>query len=154
MRIGEVAQAASCQTETIRYYEQAGLLPKTARTGSNYRRYSTEHVERLVFIRHARSLDMTLEEIRALLAIRDAPERNCSEVNTLVDQHIVHIAARIRALNALKKQLQDLRGHCQRAQAAKDCRILQQLAHSQTAVAPTTTACKMPAHSTAKKRKS
>ncbi len=136
MRIGEAALAAGCQTETIRYYERAGLLPKAGRTDGNYRQYSASDIERLVFIRHARSLDMTLDEIRALLDVRDAPENNCSTVNAVIDEHIDHITERIQVLEVLRRQLQDLRGRCQQAQAAKDCGILHQLGHSEPASAP------------------
>ena len=76
MRIGDLAQATLCPVETIRYYEREGLLPAPARSGGNYRLYGTQHVERLRFIRNCRSLDMTHDEIRTLLAFRDGPEEN------------------------------------------------------------------------------
>jgi len=62
MKIGELARHTETQAETIRYYEQEGLLPKPGRTDSNYRVYGQAHVDRLLFIRHCRSLDMTLDE--------------------------------------------------------------------------------------------
>ena len=67
INIGALAKRTQCQAETIRYYEREGLLPPPARSQGNYRQYDTTHVERLSFIRHCRSLDMTLDEIRALL---------------------------------------------------------------------------------------
>lgn len=70
MKIGELAKATDTQVETIRYYEREELLPEPSRTDANYRIYGKPHVERLVFIRHCRSLDMTLDEIRKLLLIR------------------------------------------------------------------------------------
>ena len=73
MRIGELATAAQTQSETIRYYEREGLLPEAARTEANYRTYDKSHIQRLAFIRHCRSLDMTLGEIRTLLHFKDAP---------------------------------------------------------------------------------
>ena len=73
MKIGELAKATGTQTETIRYYEREQLLPTAKRTESNYRVYDGSHVERLAFIRHCRSLDMTLDEIRVLLHFKDAP---------------------------------------------------------------------------------
>ena len=76
MKIGELAKLADCQVETVRYYEREGLLPAPARSGGNYRLYSSEHVERLTFIRNCRTLDMTLDEIRSLLALMDRPEGN------------------------------------------------------------------------------
>jgi len=129
MRIGELAARTDCQVETIRYYEQQGLLPKPARSAGNFRIYGKTHIERLSFVRHCRSLGMTLEEIRALLRLRDAPERNCTEVNGLLDEHIGHVAERIADLRRLETQLKALRRLCQKTQATKDCGILNELAH-------------------------
>lgn len=70
MRIGELAKATDTQVETIRYYEREALLPQPGRTEGNYRVYGPEHVERLSFIRYCRSLDMALDEIRALLRMK------------------------------------------------------------------------------------
>jgi Cd(II)/Pb(II)-responsive transcriptional regulator len=95
LKIGDLGKRTDCPVETIRYYEQEGLLPAPARSQSNYRLYGDAHVERLQFIRHCRSLDMTLDEIRSLLRFRDAPEDNCEEVNLLLDQHIGHVARRM-----------------------------------------------------------
>ena len=128
LKIGELATHAGCPVETIRYYEREGLLPLAARSQSNYRLYGQAHIERLQFIRHCRSLDMTLDEVRRLLQFRDLPEDNCAEVNTLLDHHIDHVAARITELKALQTQLKQLRKQCQKTQAAKDCGILQGLA--------------------------
>lgn len=133
MKIGELAERTDCQTETIRYYEREGLLPQPGRSDGNYRLYSDMHVERLSFIRHCRSLDMTLDEIRLLLQFRDAPEQNCGEVNSLLDQHIGHVASRIAELKALERQLKRLRQLCDEAHAAKDCGILNELAIDATA---------------------
>ncbi|WP_019139756.1 Cd(II)/Pb(II)-responsive transcriptional regulator [Noviherbaspirillum massiliense] len=128
LKIGELGARTGCNIETIRYYEREGLLPEPARSDGNYRLYGSEHVERLTFIRHCRSLDMTLDEIRTLLAFRDAPEQNCGEVNALLDEHIGHVEARIAELKLLEKQLRRLRCLCSQAQAARDCGILQGLA--------------------------
>lgn len=127
MKIGEIAQSTGTPVETIRYYEREGLLSPPARSGANYRVYGAPHAERLVFIRHCRSLDMTLDEIRTLLRFRDAPEQNCAGVNTLLDEHILHVANRIGELQALEKQLRKLRAHCRKAEAAQHCGILWQL---------------------------
>jgi Cd(II)/Pb(II)-responsive transcriptional regulator len=127
LKIGELATRTDCLVETIRYYEREGLLPEPARTEGNYRLYTDTHVERLQFIRHCRSLDMTLEEIRNLLRFRDRPNENCSVVDALLDEHIEHVAARIKELKLLQKNLRGLRNLCQQAQATKDCRILQSL---------------------------
>lgn len=65
MKIGELAKVTQTQAETIRFYEREGLLTEPPRSNGNYRLYGQEHLERLAFIRHCRSLDMTLDEIRA-----------------------------------------------------------------------------------------
>ena len=127
MKIGELAKATGSLVETIRFYEREGLLPKAARTDANYRMYSQADAERLAFIRNCRNLDMTLNEIRALLSFRDAPAENCGDVNALLDEHIEHVAARIRELKSLEKDLKSLRAQCSAAKAARDCGILQGL---------------------------
>lgn len=132
LKIGELAKRTNCPVETIRYYEREGLLPAPARTEGNYRLYSDAHIEKLLFIRHCRSLDMTQDEIRTLLTFRDAPEENCGQVNTLLDTHIGHVAARVAELKILEKQLKALRRQCDDFHAAKDCGILNVLAAEAT----------------------
>jgi Cd(II)/Pb(II)-responsive transcriptional regulator len=127
LKIGALAAACGCQVETVRYYEREGLLPAPARSEGNYRLYGPGHVDRLAFIRHCRSLDMTLGEVRRLLHFRDAPEENCGEVNVLLDAHIAQITERMAELQNLQTQMIALRAHCDRAQAAKHCGILKGL---------------------------
>lgn len=134
MKIGDLAKATATPVETIRYYEREGLLPPAARTEANYRHYAEAHTQRLQFVRHCRSLDMSLDEIRALLAFQDAPGDNCAEVNALLDAHIGHVARRIRELRALEKQLKDLRAQCQGALDVAHCGILEGLAAQAPAV--------------------
>ena len=128
LKIGELSQRTGTQVETIRYYEREGLMPSPARSDGNYRLYDSTHAERLSFIRHCRSLDMTLDEIRILLRFRDSPNENCADVNTLLDEHIGHVADRIEDLQELERQLKELRRRCRRARASKDCGILNKLA--------------------------
>lgn len=127
MKIGELAKKAGCQVETVRYYEREGLLPAPARSEGNYRLYGAQHLERLVFIRNCRTLDMTLEEIQRLLALRDLPQESCAGINSLVDEHIEHVQARIDSLQALRDQLTELRDRCNGPKEAEDCGILRQL---------------------------
>ena len=127
MKIGVLAQATDTPVETIRFYEKEALLPIPARTESNYRIYGQEHIERLMFIRHCRSLDMALDEIRALLRFKEAPQQNCGGVNELLQEHLEHVAQRIRELRALEKQLKSLLEQCSTAAAASDCGILKEL---------------------------
>ena len=124
MRIGKLAAATGTPVETVRFYEREGLLPTTQRTDNNYRIYTTAHAERLAFIRHCRNLDMALDEIRALLRLRDAPSQDCGEVNALLDEHIEHVTLRIRELRALETELKSLRAKCSKPHAIEECGIL------------------------------
>lgn len=127
MKIGELAKRADCQVETVRYYEREGLLPTPARSEGNYRIYSSRHLERLIFIRNCRTLDMTLDEVRSLLALMDQPEENCEGVNALIDAHIGHVQVRITSLMSLQQQLIDLRHRCASGRGVDECGILQRL---------------------------
>ncbi len=122
MKIGELAKITRTQAETIRFYEREGLLWEPPRSDGNYRVYGREHLERLAFIRHCRSLDMTLDEIRALLRFQDAPRENCHAINDVLDEHIEHVAQRIRDLRQLQKELKSLRETCDGV--AAECGIL------------------------------
>lgn len=138
MKIGELAAAAGTPVETVRYYEKQQLLPAPARSGGNFRVYGREQIERLRFIRHCRGLDMSLDEVRALLRFKDAPASDCSDVNRLLDEHIGHVATRIRELQALQKQLKALRSECRVAQDAGHCGILSGLTQAAGDAASTT----------------
>lgn len=129
MKIGQLARVTDTQVETIRFYEREGLLPAPSRSNGNYRVYESSHVERLSFIRHCRSLDIALDEIRRLLRFKDAPAESCHEVNDVLDEHIGHVAERIRELRRLERQLRDLRELCTKARDAAHCGILVQLSH-------------------------
>ena len=127
MRIGELARAANCSTETVRYYEKAGLLPPASRNDNNYRQYSTAHVERLRLIRNCRSLDMSHGEIRSLLNALDSAAEDCGPVNCLLDDHIRHVDARIRELSQLRRALVDLRERCAEGSDVEHCGIIEGL---------------------------
>ena len=97
------------------------------RSDGNYRIYGPAHAERLAFVRHCRSLDMTLDEIRVLLRFKDAPQAQCGEVSVLLDEHIGHVATRIRELRQLERQLKALRDQCGAPRDAAHCGILNEL---------------------------
>ena len=124
-KIGVLAQATGITVEAIRYYEREGLLPPPGRSDGNYRVYGEAHLSRLHFIRHCRSLDMALGDIRTLLDFRDHPQRSCAGVNQLLDQHMDDVAERINQLQALQQQLATLRSLCGQERSAHDCAILQ-----------------------------
>lgn len=133
MRIGELAQQTGVAVETLRYYEQQGLLAKPARTAANFRIYTQQHIEQVTFIRQCRLLDLSLAEIRVLLGYKAAPEQACGEVNSLLDRHIVDVQAHIQSLQALEIHLLRLRESCPKEQAAVECGILHELSQPLTA---------------------
>ncbi|MFC5510437.1 Cd(II)/Pb(II)-responsive transcriptional regulator [Massilia jejuensis] len=136
MKIGELAERSGCLVETVRYYERIGLLTPPERSSNNYRAYNELHAERLLFIRHCRALDMTLDEIRTLRDFRDAPGQNCQDVNALLDKHIGHIVDRIASLSILETQLRDLRSRCVATDSAGPCEILHALGTSEACDEP------------------
>lgn len=136
MKIGELASGSSTPVETIRYYEREGLLPPPARTQGNFRVYEARHLERLQFIRFCRGLDMSLDEVRTLLRIKDDPSESCGHVDALLDEHIGHVSTRIRELRNLEKQLKELRLRCGASQSAGQCGILAGLAEASQEAGP------------------
>ncbi|HCE1172855.1 TPA: Cd(II)/Pb(II)-responsive transcriptional regulator [Pseudomonas aeruginosa] len=128
MRIGELGKKADCLVQTVRFYESEGLLPEPARSEGNFRLYDEVHLQRLLFIRRCRAKDMTLDEIRQLLNLRDRPELGCGEVNTLVDAHIAQVRTKMKELRALERELMDLRRSCDSARTSRECGILNSLA--------------------------
>lgn len=134
MKIGALASKTGTSVETIRFYEKEGLLPAPERTAGNYRIYDVQHVERLTFIRHCRSLDMAMDEIKLLLRLKDAPDQSCGEVNRVLDQHIAHVDQRISELKSLQVQLSMLRAQCADESDAAHCGILKELSQGGTAV--------------------
>ncbi|QFT54799.1 Cd(II)/Pb(II)-responsive transcriptional regulator [Microbulbifer sp. THAF38] len=128
-RIGEAAKRAGCKVETVRYYEQVGLLPQPSRSEGNYRLYSEEHLAQLRFIRHCRSLDMPLEDIRNLLTLRERPKEHCGEINALVDEHIDRVNSQMALLEQLRESLMALRSQCAGPGYTDSCEIVRELSH-------------------------
>ena len=128
MKIGELAVAAATNLETVRYYERIGLMPPPARTASNYRSYGRAHLDRLVFIRHARGLGFDIAEIRSLLDLSDHPERDCAEADRIASAHLAAVEAKIASLAALRGELARMVGRCRGGQAS-DCRVLEVIAN-------------------------
>lgn len=124
MKIGELAARAGCDVQTVRFYEREGLLEEPAREASGYRRYAERHLTRLNFIRHCRSLDIPLPEVRQLLDFAAEPAQSCAQVNDLLDGHIALVKHRIQSLRALEKQLVALRKTCD-GDASHGCAILE-----------------------------
>jgi Cd(II)/Pb(II)-responsive transcriptional regulator len=127
MRIGELGQLTGVDVETIRYYEKEGLLPEPERSGNGYRAYAPMHLERLSFIRHCRSLDIPLNEVKRLLEFVKHPNADCGDIDRLIDTQLAKVRARLKSLEALEKQLSALRGRCGASHLAGECGILHEL---------------------------
>ena len=127
IRIGELAKRTESTVETIRYYEKEGLLPEPSRSDGNFRLYDEQHIERLQFIRHCRTLDMALDQVRTLLQYRDTPTEDCADVNDLLDEHIRAVEVRVDELMQLKEHLVLLRQECAITAPTNSCGILRAL---------------------------
>jgi DNA-binding transcriptional MerR regulator len=108
LQIGQVAQKLDLNPKTIRYYEEIGLLPEPKRTPSGYRQYAASDVERIDFIRRARTLEMSLDEVGEILSLRDQGEAPCPYVLHLVGDKIEQVERKIEDLRELRRELRDL----------------------------------------------
>lgn len=136
MRIGELAQAAGMDVDTVRYYEKAGLLPPASRGANNYRSYGDAALQRLRFIRNCRALDMSLPEVRVLLDYIDQPGPDCSTVDGVVAEHLGHVRERLASLKTLERQLELLQQACSHASPQEVCGIVLALSQQPQGDAP------------------
>jgi len=105
LSVGQLAARAGVRTDTIRYYERTGLLPKPGRTDGDHRRYGPADVDRLLFIRGAQRLGLRLAEIRELLTVRDTGVCPCGPAETLLAEHIAEIDREMARLTRLRAEL-------------------------------------------------
>jgi len=124
MKTGEISKRSSVPVETIRYYEKIGLLSKPDRDSSDYRVYRNVHLDRLLFIKRCRNLDMAQDEIRELIRLSENPEADCHEVDALLARHLDHVRDRLKELENLEKNLQQLQKACSDASTVQECGIL------------------------------
>ncbi|WP_119300949.1 MerR family transcriptional regulator [Dongia deserti] len=131
--IGALSESSGVNIETIRYYERIGLLPAPPRSAGRHRLYGDAHRQRLVFIRRARELGFSLEEVRTLLGLGGGHVLTCGEVEALAQRHIAAIREKVRDLKRLERILSDLAARCT-GQTVPECPILDGLnAESSTA---------------------
>ena len=137
LSIGALGKATGTKPETIRFYEQIGILPEPARTSGNYRVYGAEHLRRLSFVRRARDLGFPLETVRAMLDLADQPDRPCGEVDALVIEQLHEVERKIADLQRLREELDRLAHQCRSGGRMADCRIIEALSpHDAEAVRP------------------
>ena len=125
LTIGRLAESAGVNLETVRYYERIGLMPAPPRRG-RYRSYGAEDVGRLGFVRRARELGFTLDEVRALLRLASGGEASCAEVRTLAASHLTDVRARIADLRRMERVLADSVRACDAGQDS-GCPLIQSL---------------------------
>ena len=124
--IGDIAREADTKVETIRFYERAGLLSAPERTRGNYRTYGARDLNRLRFIRRARSLGFSLDQVKALLGLSDDRNRSCSAIDVIAREHRDEVDRKIRDLKALRRELDCMIGQCRYGTVA-ECRIIEAL---------------------------
>jgi DNA-binding transcriptional MerR regulator len=124
--IGEMARRAGYAVQTVRYYEQIGLMPVPPRTEGGQRRYSDELARRLLFIRHARDLGFTVEDVRSLLDLAARPDQSCASVDAIAETHLAAIDAKIASLKALRAEIGRMLECCSKTRIA-ECRVIDRL---------------------------
>ena len=125
--IGQMAQAGDCKVQTIRYYEQKGLLPEPQRTPGNQRIYSQAQYDRLRFIRHGRELGFSLGRIRQILDLSDDSAKPCATVDLIAREHLREVESKIERLQSMKGELQRMISECA-GDRVSECRIVKVLA--------------------------
>lgn len=127
MNIGQAAKLSGVSTKMIRYYEQIGLIPKAIRSDAGYRHYSSSEVHSLRFIRRARDLGFSVEQISTLLVLWRDRDRASADVKAMALSHAVGLKTKIAELHAMVQTLEHLADHCH-GNDRPDCPILADLA--------------------------
>lgn len=125
--IGQLARAAGVPTSTVRFYERRRLLRPDGRTEGNYRVYGPASFERLRFIRAAQANGFALEDIAALLSLRDGTTAPCKEVQTLVEQRLADLEKRVTQLRHLRAVLRTSLDLCRQAERSGRCQVIDRL---------------------------
>ena len=126
LTIGRLAEATGTNVETIRFYEKSGILPSPARTDGNYRSYDPDHLKRLSFIRRARDLGFSLDQVKALLRLSDDRNQSCAAVDDIAKIHREEVERKIADLMSLKTELDRIIDTC-RCGTVAECRIIESL---------------------------
>lgn len=128
LTIGRVASEAGVSVETVRFYERKNLIVQPERPAEGYRRYGTDTVERIRFIRQAQTLGFTLAEIHELLALRIDPRTNCADVKQCAEAKIDDIDQKIEGLRKMRRALMAITQRCSGQGTVSECPILEALA--------------------------
>ena len=126
LSIGDLARRTGCNIQTIRYYEQIGLLAAPPRTEGGQRRYAGGAVQRLSFIRHARDLGFDIAAIRELIALAGEPDRPCEDADRIALTQLESVKSKIAGLKLLQKELERMLHNCAHG-TISDCRVVETL---------------------------
>ncbi len=126
LAIGALARSTGCSVETIRYYERIGVLSEPERSPGGYRLYGQRHVKRLAFVRQARGLGFTLDQVRALLRLAGERVRPCAAVRDVALAHLADVRGRIGQLRAMENSLKELVTACADG-SRPDCPLIEAL---------------------------
>lgn len=126
LKRAELAKRSGCNIETIRYYEQIGMLPDPPRTASGYRLYDEKHLARLRFILRARELGFPIEEIRGLLGLVDGGSQSCAQVKARTQRHLADVRTRIADLERIARVLARTAEQCS-GNEVPECPVLEAL---------------------------
>lgn len=129
MHIGQASKQSAISTKMIRYYEEIGLLKSIKRAESGYRRYSEDDLKTLIFIKHARDLGFSSEQMKELVCLWKNTDRQSAEVKQITLQHIQTLNEKIQQLQQMVNWLQSSADRCQGNDQA-DCAILKAIEHS------------------------
>lgn len=151
MKIGEVAALAGVPTATVRYYERRSLIPVATRAASGYRQYAPEAARRLRFIKHARGLGFSLDEIQEMLDLRAGDPSACGRVEAVAREKVRAVRQQLADLQRLERTLQDVVASCKRHGQAEACPVLAAL--DEPVTAPTAAATAAPSRRTARGRR-
>ena len=124
MKIGELASRCDVNIDTVRYYERQGLLPPAQRSASGYRSYGSDDVARLQFVRRAKELGFTLDEIRELLRLNEAVGADRAEVRALAERRLEDVESRLRELERIRAVLAELVTRCSGHGSVAGCPII------------------------------
>jgi DNA-binding transcriptional MerR regulator len=124
-QIGRAAQRSGVSAANIRFYEKEKLIPPRGVGANSYRIYSEEDVHQLRFIRLLRSLDMSLDEMRALLHLDLRKKTDCQTARDTLDAHLGHVRTRLKELRSLERDLTALRTQCDGQ--GEQCHLIQAL---------------------------
>lgn len=127
--IGILSERSGVNIETIRYYERVALLPKPQRSAAGYRLYRTTDSDRLCFVRRARDLGFSLDEVRRLLDLADQKSRSCRRVHDIAVEHLAEVRAKIDDLRRMERVLATLVKACTQG-TMPACPLLETLAQS------------------------